>query len=175
MDSSGSKCIHTKVHSYKTLLGRKSSVVYPTEMAGESLPDKFAEYFKGKVSKIHENISNALDQEEEGNVFEEIACSGTISLLHFEEASVDDINQLISSSSNASCDLDPIPTNLLQKCSHEILPCVTKIVNLSLQTATVPSNMKQSIIKPLIKKTGLDQNNLKNYRPVKFKFHIKAM
>ena len=37
---------------------------------------------------------------------------------------------------------------------------------MSLQNATVPIAMKEAVIKPLLKKVGLDCNVLKNYRPV---------
>ena len=31
---------------------------------------------------------------------------------------------------------------------------------------SVPTAFKQAIVRPFLKKTGLDMNNLKNYRPV---------
>lgn len=43
---------------------------------------------------------------------------------------------------------------------------ITEIVNSSLLSGTVPPQLKQALVTPLLKKTGLDQNVLKNYRPV---------
>ena len=48
----------------------------------------------------------------------------------------------------------------------EIAPVVTNIINKSIITGIVPSNFKKAIIRPLLKKENLDQNELKNYRPV---------
>ena len=88
------------------------------------------------------------------------------SLCSFKEATVDEIISLISKSSNAYCNLDPIPTNLVKLCSANLAPFLVKIVNMSLNTSIFPSIMKQAIVKPLLKKSGLDINDLKNYRPV---------
>ena len=57
----------------------------------------------------------------------------------FERALEDEIKKLILSSSSKSCDLDPIPTSMLKKRVEK---------------------------KPLLKKTYLPKNELKNYRPV---------
>ena len=47
-----------------------------------------------------------------------------------------------------------------------IIDTILHIVNLSLTTAVFPSSCKSSIVISLIKKTGLDCEILKNYRPV---------
>ena len=48
----------------------------------------------------------------------------------------------------------------------ELIPMVTILVNLSLQSANVPDSMKQALVTPLLKKDDLDPEVLKNYRPV---------
>ena len=62
--------------------------------------------------------------------------------------------------------LDPIPTWILKEHIDVLLPTITKIVNMSLATSTFPSQFKSAIVKPLLKKSSLDPENLKNYRPV---------
>jgi hypothetical protein len=56
-------------------------------------------------------------------------------------------------------------SNILSK-AMELLPSLTEIINDSLEKAYVPKSFKSSLIRPLIKKSGLDANVLKNYRPV---------
>ncbi|GFR77905.1 reverse transcriptase-like protein [Elysia marginata] len=51
-------------------------------------------------------------------------------------------------------------------CLDDVLPHITAIINNSLRTAEVPTCFKNAIVKPFIKKTGLDENDLTNYRPV---------
>ena len=43
---------------------------------------------------------------------------------------------------------------------------ITMITNTSLTTGIVPDCFKSAIVKPLLKKPGLDVNDLKNFRPV---------
>ena len=49
---------------------------------------------------------------------------------------------------------------------HAIVPILQHIVNLCLTTGDFPISCKSSIVKPLIKKPGLDREMLKKYRPV---------
>ena len=70
------------------------------------------------------------------------------------------------SASNSSCALDPIPTWLLKQCIPELLPIITAILNTSLRTGSVPALFKYAIIRPHLKKSSLDTEELKNYRPV---------
>ena len=46
------------------------------------------------------------------------------------------------------------------------MPILTTIINKSLSTGQFPSSPKKAIIRPLLKKPGLDQEDLKNYCPV---------
>ena len=47
----------------------------------------------------------------------------------------------------------------------EAIPCLTRLVNQSLSEGSI-DGVKQSVIDPLLKKSGLDSDILKNYRPV---------
>ena len=65
-----------------------------------------------------------------------------------------------------SCDLDPLPTSFVKMHLKLLIPVIAKIVNLSLETATFPTIMKTALVRPLLKKSSLDQEILKQYRPV---------
>ena len=65
-----------------------------------------------------------------------------------------------------TCSSDPLPTKLLMDHLEAIIDTILHIVNLRLTTAAFPSSCKSSIVIPLIKKTSLDCEVLKNYRPV---------
>ena len=47
-----------------------------------------------------------------------------------------------------------------------MMALTTRIINLSLESATVPSDIKHALVTPLLTKTGLDANDIKNYRPI---------
>ena len=59
-----------------------------------------------------------------------------------------------------------MPTWLLKECVTDLVPAITSIINASIKLSHVPSSFKVAHIKPLIKKPSLDQDILKNYRPV---------
>ena len=50
-------------------------------------------------------------------------------------------------------------------CIDELLPIITAMVNLSLKEGYFPSEWKDALVKPLLKKAGLSMD-YKNLRPV---------
>ena len=56
-------------------------------------------------------------------------------------------------------------TSLVINSIDVLLPVITKIINLSLESGSFASNWKCALVNPLLKKTGLDLV-FKNYRPV---------
>ena len=84
----------------------------------------------------------------------------------FEPVTCDHIKKLILSMPSKSCILDPLPSNCFRACMDELVPVITDIVNKSLLDGVVPCEFKYAVIKPLLKKSNLDPDILKNYRPV---------
>ena len=62
--------------------------------------------------------------------------------------------------------LDPIPTSLTKQSLKDLVSLITVIVNASLSAGIVPQQLKQALVTPLLKKPGLDSNDMKNFRPV---------
>ena len=62
-------------------------------------------------------------------------------------------------SSKKSCSLDPVPTSLVVECMDELLPVITLIINLSLQSGHFPEVWKEAVVTPLLKKCGSDSSN----------------
>ena len=52
---------------------------------------------------------------------------------------------------NKSCEIDQIPTNLLQKFIDHLLPVLKRLVNISLQSRVFSQKWKVAIVKPLLK------------------------
>ena len=84
----------------------------------------------------------------------------------FTHASEDEVKTLILNSPSKSCCLDPMPTWVLNLCVSELLPIITAIVKVSMDSCRVPPVFKCAQIQPLLKKPTLDPDILKNYRPV---------
>ena len=79
-----------------------------------------------------------------------------VKLENFSLISEDEIRKIIRKSSNASCQLDPIPTWLVKLSGDELVPVLSKMVNLHLSEGNVPDHWKTALSLPLFKKCGLD-------------------
>ena len=88
------------------------------------------------------------------------------SLCEFTPVNEEELERILSKSPTKSCSLDPLPTWMLKQLTKPLLPLMTKIINMSLSTGQVPSSMKEARITPLLKKSSLDPDNLKNHRSV---------
>ena len=47
-----------------------------------------------------------------------------------------------------------------------LLPCLTSIVNLSLSSVSVTTQLKKDIVAPFLKKPSMDPDQLSSFRPV---------
>ena len=84
----------------------------------------------------------------------------------FETVTVEEITKLVTSMTNKSCELDPMPTSFVKEAIGTLAPIITDIVNGSLTSGVFPSCYKEALVTPLLKKQSLDYNRLQNYRPV---------
>ena len=62
----------------------------------------------------------------------------------------------IKSSAKMTCSLDPIPTKLFIECLDMLLPAIVKLINLSQESGYFPINWKCLLVRPLLKKDGLN-------------------
>ena len=105
--------------------------------------------FIDKIRTIHtklDKLTSALSEVSE-------SCCGAL-MDHFKPLSEGDVRKLI----------EGFPTSLVINCVDVLLPVITKIINLSLESGSFASNWKCTLVNPLLKKTGLDLV-FKNYRP----------
>ena len=65
-----------------------------------------------------------------------------------------------------SCALDPIFTDFLKSCLPDVISLSVDIVNGLLSVGFVPNSLKEAVVRPHLKKIGLDPESLNNYRPV---------
>ena len=75
-----------------------------------------------------------------GAVAEDKVFTGDTKLDNFNTYSVEDIRKLVSRSSKKSCQLDPMPTNLVVGMSDMLLLIITNVVNSSLSLGHFPSD-----------------------------------
>ncbi len=73
---------------------------------------------------------------------------------------------LFTSARPTFCMLDPAPTRFALEFIDVLLPVITRIINSSLFSGCVPKCLKVAVVKPHLKKPGLDSDTLSNYRSV---------
>ncbi len=95
-----------------------------------------------------------------------VECNNVTSFDTFSPVDSTEIHKIISRIPNKTSPLDPLPTWLLTECADIVIPFITSLVSNSFVTGIFPSVLKEAVITPLIKKSTLNPDMLKNYRPV---------
>ncbi len=146
----------------RTLTGDSKSNPLPPHSSESDLANDFANFFSNKIHRIR----SVLDLEEPAPLsvqLENTVCPHKFS--GFSLVTEEEVSELIGKSPTKSCALDPLPTWLLKKCSGELVPVITQIINLSLSEGTFPENFKHALVIPLLKNLLLELI-LASYRPV---------
>ena len=155
---------HRLWDTINNILHRTPAAALPESNNVKSLCEHFVKYFCDKIRTIRANFSNQVD-----DVPSVQKPKIRIKLFNLEPASEDEVRTIIMKSASKSCDLDPIPTNILKALLDILIKPITTITNLSLESGTFPLSFKEAHVTPLpclLKKSNLSVNNLKNYRPV---------
>ena len=142
-------------------------MILPQHSSDTVLAEQFCSFFGQKISAIREELDRPSPQTHSTMVtpVSDDEFSGQ-KLQGFQLASEAEIRKLIADAPTKSCELDPLPTWLLKLCLSELVPIITSVINKSLTNGTVPPDMKSAYVRPLLKKVGMDSENLKSYRPV---------
>ena len=150
------------------VLGRKKVQMLPPEIPPDEIPEKFSAFFHIKIANIRQTLDadEVLPSNTESTVLPVTDPQPSGLLSTFELLTCDKIRKLISQSPTKSCVLDPLPTWLLKKLVDPLLPTITNIINMSLESSVFPHAFKEARVTPLLKKATLNKSVLKNYRPV---------
>ena len=87
-------------------------------------------------------------------------------MTEFQPTTISEVKTVIMGVPSSSCEQDPIPTSLIKEFVDDFAPYLTKVVNLSLSNRIFPSCLQHAIVKPLLKKSNLEKQQLKNYRSI---------
>ena len=146
------------------LLNKSTKALPVLELKTEiELADDFLSFFIAKVEKIRANVgSSVTDVVDESSMFHP---NQITSMYNFNLLTPGDVEK-IKNLPSKTCSLGSIPTWLVKDILHTLLPIFTKTVNSFLSSGTFPDILKQSMITSVLKKSSLDHNILKHYRPV---------
>ena len=140
------------------LTGTKVQNPMPNNTGDKKLANNFADYFIEKIQKIWDDL--------DGNPkFKPKRNSNITPLKIFEPTTADEVTTIIKEMKTKSCKLDFLPMSLLKKALPYEINTITNIMNVFLEQGVFPDSWKTAIIRPLLKKLGLELIT-SNYRPV---------
>ena len=140
----------------KSLLKGKDKITFPRHDE-VVLVNELGKHFAKKILDIHSEIENgtSLADNDDGGFQCDAYIEYSVNIPSFEAfkpLSENDVYNLIMNSKKKSSYLDPVSTDLLMKCLDVLLPVITKIINISLDTGCFPNDWKEAIILPILKK-----------------------
>ena len=104
------------------ILHRTQSSSIPAFLDIKSLSESFSKFFIDKIEKIRMNFTNDVHNTP---VIESPTVKSRTT--RFEPATADEVRKLIINSPSKTCDLDPIPTELLKSCLDVLLVPITQM------------------------------------------------
>ena len=151
----------------KSLLCEPSEVSFPKDIAPDDLANDFGNFFMQKIDKINQliDMQSSLEMSKAGEkgCADSDSCAG-VTFANFKTLSQEQVSELIKKAAKKSCPLDPMPTSVLLEVLDVLLPVITNMINLSFESGEFASDWKQALLKPLLKKCGLDIA-FHNFRP----------
>ena len=145
-----------------SLLGKGKDPPLPPGFTNQELADNVNDFFITKITNIR---SKLIEQNIGSSDIPTKQCTIPRALENYQLLSCDHVAKIVLASPTKTCEADPIPTELLKKGLPSIIQLLTKLVNESLQTGEFPDDLKEALVKPLLKKITLEPTN-KYYRPV---------
>ena len=139
------------------LLGKSKTTPLLSDIPRSVLQDRFCMFFSQKIQNIRQDLDAHPSEPATFSPYD------GPKLCLFQPVTEEEIRKLVVESLTKTCMLDPIPTSLTKECLSDLLPLITRIVNSSLCSGVVPPQFKQAVVTPMLKKPGLDPNDLKNF------------
>ena len=111
---------------------------------GDCTAEDFAKYFSDKVDTIRSETSTTPLQD--------IPDTASHVIDEWSPVTALEVEKLISSSLNKTCQLDPAPTWLIKEQRSLLSPFIALLFNKSLTTGSFPKKYGHAIVFPLLKK-----------------------
>jgi len=150
---------------WRTLHGVLGEAV--TEDTGSKTTDEFATYFKDIVGSVRASTATTP--------LYDVSLKVTQTLFHWTAVTHDEVEKMIGSALNKSCQLNPVPTWLVKDVGQLLSPFIALLFNKSLASGIFPSDFKHAVVRPLLKKKGLDVSDPRNFRPVSNLFSFQSI
>jgi hypothetical protein len=129
-----------------------------TSVTSSHTADDFASHFRSKVDMIRASTS--------GETLVAIANRQCNSLSVFRETTADEIMKFVGRAPAKHCSLDPAPTSLVKRLMPLLADVLAEMVDASLREGVFPDALKHAIVRPRLKKSTLNPDEVNSYRPI---------
>ena len=117
-----------------------------------------ATFFQDKVDVVRASTATTPSHD--------VRWHDTKTLSNWSIVTADEVAKLTGAVPCKTCSPDPIPTCLVKEIPGLLSPFISLLFQKSLSTGLFPTEFKEATVRPLLKKSGLDSTQKKNYRPV---------
>ena len=153
------------------LMGRTLDPALPTSSSDEELASCFSDFFSEIIIRIRREIDASVVNQEFSVAFP-LRFTRSFTFSHFRSVTEADVLRYIRETRKTCCSLDPINVSKLGEAYESASPAVGAITNSSFDEGHFVATEKRGLIRPYLKKIGLDINDLSNYRPVTNLTHL---
>lgn len=147
----------------KTLFSQKNDLNFPEYNDSNMLANDIGEFFIQKIENIRTELD--LSAANSYNPLVEEPAVLDICFDSFNQLSEKDVKDLIANANKKTSSLDPMPTSLVVQCEDVLLPVITRLINLSLDSGLFPDAWKLADVRPLLKKSK-SETTFENLRPI---------
>ena len=163
-----SERVRESSHDPKKLWQTVKGLLHTSHSSHNDQPElcqAFASFMTQKIDKVKTSVASYISQAASPIATPDRAVS-VPPLTILAPASVAEVRRLIAKLPNKTSPLDYIHTSVLKSCIDVFAPLITHLANLSFSEGCFPNQFKQAQVTPLLKKSGLDQSDPANYRPI---------
>ena len=152
-------------HVLNGILGRNSPMVIPSSVSNSQLASEFAQFFQSKVARIRVRLDGVSDHDDYSVEFRVEHPPGSL-FLGFRPVEEANILQYVRELNKTYCSLDPINVSKITIAYESAAPFISILVNKIFSECNFVSSEKLALWRPLLKKVGLDREDMNSYRPV---------
>ena len=147
------------------LLGKVQCPTMPSSSSEVELAARFSAFFNAKIDRIRSEIDvSVAGHEFSVDISFDLDIASTFS--YFRPINETDVLRYMRETKKTCCPLDSINVLKLGPVYERAAPVVVAIINSSFTEGSFSVSEKRGLVRPYLKKVGLDAEDLANYRPV---------
>ena len=139
---------------FNTILRRNDPLPLPPTTCDKTLANDFSNFFVEKIDKIMSFLRSSEPEPDSSEYFK-TNYTKKQRTTKFELTTTTAVTELIKKSQAKMCVLDPMSSSLVKEYAAILAPIITQIINKSIDEGTVSENLKNAILKSLLKQQGL--------------------